>query len=116
MQLNGEAYAVERDSLIYDNSHPRDADNVPVTVSGSEKGVFARGEVLDFSEGSYVPHAKDGTASVIVAETTTYDAGDTEVTVPVYISGCFRRSECTSAAELTVSDEETLRTRGIYLK
>ena len=116
MQLNKEAYRVEPDNLIYGHSHPVDADDVTVTVPAGTAGELARGEILDFSDDTYVPHAENGTASVIVAVSTPYAEEDTEITVPVYVSGCFRRSSCKTEAGLTVSDEETLRTKGLYLK
>ncbi|RKI24666.1 hypothetical protein D7V82_14665 [bacterium 1xD8-6] len=116
MQLNQKAYSVEPDNLIYGHSHPVDADNATVSVPEGTAGVLARGQVLDFSEGAYMPHAEGGKASVIVAEDTAYAEDNTEVTVPVYISGCFRKSACIAGTDLTVSDEEELRAKGIYLK
>jgi len=116
MRLNGQAYSVAPDNLIYDHSHPTDADNFTVSVPAGSAGILARGQILDFSNGAYVPHTENGTASVIVAENTKYAEEDTEVTVPVYISGCFRKSACAAVTDLTVSDEEELRAKGIFLK
>lgn len=115
MKLNKEAYEVKRDNLIYDSSHKVDAKNVTVTVP-KDAGVFRRGEILDFKEGNYVAHTADGTASVIVAECTSYSEADTEVAVPVYISGAFTLSACVTSVELTETDIEALRSKGIYLK
>lgn len=116
MQLNQKAYSVEPDNLIYDHSHPIDADNVMISVPAGTAGILARGQIIDFSDGAYVPHAENGAASVIVAENTSYTEDDTEIVAPVYISGPFRKSACIAETELTASDEETLRTKGIYLK
>lgn len=116
MQLNQKAYSVEPDNLIYGHSHPIDADNVTVTVPAGAAGTLKRGQIIDFSEGAYVPHAENGEASVIVAEDTPYAENDTEAVVPVYISGCFRKSACIADTDLTVPDEETLRAKGIYIK
>lgn len=116
MKLNKEAYKVERDNLVYDSSHPIDGKNVTVTVPAEGTGAFRRGEILDFKDENYVAHTADGTASVIVAEHTPYAEGDTELAVPVYISGTFRKSACVASVELTETDIETLRSKGIYLK
>lgn len=117
MRLNNEAYTVVKDNLIYDSSHPIDSAAVTVSVSAGENGgVILRGEVLDFAEGKYKQHEADGTASAIVAETTSYAKNDTDVTVPVYISGSFRKSACHATPELTDTDVEALRQHGIYVK
>lgn len=115
MKLNKEAYEVKRDNLVYDSSHQIDAKNVTVTVPEGA-GVFRRGEILDFKDGKYAAHSEGGTASVIVAECASYSENDTEVAVPVYISGAFRQSACITSVELTETDIEALRSKGIYLK
>lgn len=114
--LNRQAYAMEKDRLVYDAKHPKDAAAVRVAVSGESGGVIRRGQVLDFADGVYSIHAAGGTASVIAAEDTVYAQGDTEATVAVYTSGSFRASEVTADVELTVQDTEALRGNGIYLK
>lgn len=116
MKLNKEAYTVERDNLVYDSSHPVDAKNVTVAVPAEGTGAFRRGEILDFTEGGYATHTAGGSAGAIVAESTPYAEGDTELAVPVYISGTFRKSACIASVELAETDIEALRSKGIYLK
>lgn len=116
MQLNETAYTIEKDKLIYDSMRLIDAANVTVTVPKEKVGTLKRGQLLDFAEGKYVVHAESGTASVIVAEETPYAADDTDITVPVYVSGNFRKSEVESDVELTAVDLENLRLKEIYLK
>jgi len=115
MMLNKEAYTMEKDNLVYDLSHPRDAENILLTVPEGG-GVIKRGQVIDYANGKYAIHASGGMAAAIVAEDTAYPGGDTEVTVAVYTSGSFRSSSCISGTELTVADIENLRSKGIYLK
>lgn len=114
--LNKQAYAVEKDRLVYDAKHPIDAVAVQVKNTGAKEGMIQRGQVLDFTDGEYCIHAAGGEASAIVAEDTNYAADDTEITVAVYISGTFRASEVISEEELTAGDIEALRGKGIYLK
>lgn len=116
MQLNEQAYVVENDKLIYDGKRLIDADNVSVTVPTASVGVLKRGQIIDFTDGEYVPHAASGVASAIVAESTDYAADDTTVTVAVYTSGNFRASACVSDVDLVAADLENLRSKGIYLK
>lgn len=113
-QLNKEAYEVTKDSLIYDSRHPIDAVNVTVEVT--DAGMLLRGQVLDFADGKYSIHKSGGTVSVIVAENTAYTAEDTTVAVPAYTSGTFRMSACITEDELSETDIETFRSKGIYLK
>lgn len=114
--LNRQAYAVEKDRLVYDAKHPTDASAVRVKIRADADGVIRRGQILDCAAGEYSIHAADGAASAIVAEDTGYTADDTEITVVVYISGSFRASEVVSDLELADSDIESLRGNGIYLK
>lgn len=114
MKVNNEVYTMEKDSLVYDMSHPRDAKNITLASSGA--GVIKRGQVVDYADGAYTLHAEGGVAAGIVAADTAYTAEDTEITVPVYISGTFRASACISGVELTTADTENLRSKGIYLK
>lgn len=114
--LNKPAYAVEKDRLIYDATHPIDANTVQVSITSGSEGEIERGQLIDYSNGSYCVHAEGGEPSAIVAANASYDADDTEITVPVYISGTFRASEVKTDPELTTADLETLREKGIYLK
>lgn len=115
MMLNREAYTMEKDKLVYDLSHPRDAKNVSITAPEGE-GIIKRGQVIDYKDGQYAIHASGGVAAAIVAEDTPYADEDTEITAAVYISGTFRKPACISAVELETSDIENLRSKGIYLK
>lgn len=115
MMLNREVYTMEKDKLVYDLSHPRDAKNVSVTVPEGE-GIIKRGQVIDYKDGQYAVHASGGVAAAIIAEDTIYTDGDTEITAAVYISGTFRSSACISDTELAAADIENLRSKGIYLK
>lgn len=112
--LNKQAYTMERDRLIYDGSHEIDGSAVVITTESS--GEIRRGALLDYSDGTYVLHAANGTPSAIAAETVEYTETDIQVTVPVYISGTFRKAAVISPAALTAADVETLRSKGIYLK
>lgn len=114
--LNKQAYAMEKDKLVYDASHPIDAAAVKVTITGDEGGEIKRGQLLDYANGEYRFHTAGGEASVVVAEDTSYEPGDTEITVVAYISGPFRRSEVIADPDITDADIETLRGKGIYLK
>ena len=114
MKVNNEVYTLEKDSLVYDTSHPRDAKNITLASSGA--GVIKRGQVVDYADGAYTLHTEGGVAAGIVAADTAYTAEDTEITVPVYISGTFRASACISGEGLTTADTENLRSKGIYLK
>lgn len=114
--LNNQAYAVEKDKLVYDAKHPIDVANIPVTVAPSDAGEIKRGQIIDCKDGDYSLHAEDGEPSAIVAETTSYAADDTEIVVTVYTSGTFRASEIIANPELTAADTEALRGKGIYLK
>lgn len=118
MRMNKTAYEVGSDKLLYDNSHPFDAKNVSVTVPAKTVGTLKRGQVMDFdsASGKYVVHAASGSVSGVLAEDASYAADDTEVIAAMYISGAFRKSACVTAVELTDADEETLRSKGIYLK
>lgn len=116
MRVNNEAYTMENDRLVYDTSHPRDAKNIQLATGEGEAGVIKRGQVVDYADGAYMLHADGGVAAGIVAADTAYTAGDTEITVPVYISGAFRASACIPGVGLTTADTENLRSKGIYLK
>lgn len=116
--LNRQAYAMEKDRLIYDAKHPIDAAAVRMQITAEEGGTVKRGQVLDYADtdGKYRVHTEGGEARVIVAEDAEYAPEDTEITVVVYISGTFRASEVIAEPEITDSDIETLRGNGIYLK
>ncbi len=115
MMLNREAYTMEKDKLVYDLSHPRDAKNISLTAPEGE-GIIKRGQVIDYKDGQYAVHASGGVAVAIVAEDIPYADGDTEITATAYISGTFRKSACISGVELETSDIENLRSKGIYIK
>lgn len=114
--LNRPAYSMEYDRLIYDNSHPIDGSAVAVAITSDTEGVIKRGQILDFTNGSYVIHMRDGEPSAIASEDVSYAADDTSVTVPVYISGAFARDAVIADPVLTAADVENLRSKGIFLK
>ena len=114
--LNKVAYAVMNDKLIYDGIHPIDGGAVEVKTPEGTGGI-KRGQIIDVTaDGEYVLHADKGTPSVIAAENVEYAEDEDTVTVPIYISGTFRKSEVISDVELTAGDLETLRSKSIYLK
>lgn len=114
--LNKNIYEVKTDHLIYDTKHPVDAKNVQVSITPTDAGVIARGQVIDVADGVYTLHAKSGTPSCIAAEDVGYESDDSEVIVPCYITGAFRAERVIASPELTESDVETLRSKGIILK
>lgn len=115
--LNENKGEMRSDALIYDSTHPLNGSIVSVEIaSGGKGGTLERGQVLDLKDGSYAVHAEGGTANVIVAETTEYSVEDDTVSVPVYISGSFRRRALVSDTELSAEDIEQLRGVGIIVK
>ena len=119
--LDREAYKVERDELIYDGTHPIDAGAVQVTVNTTTPatanvGTIARGQVIDGAGGTYKVHASGGVPKYVAAEAVEYAADDLAVTVPVYLSGAFRKSKVVSDPALTAADIDALRQSGIFLK
>lgn len=114
--LSRQAYEVEKDKLVYDAKHPIDTKVVQVSITANEAGIIKRGQVIDCADGVYSIHAAAGEVSVIAEEDTSYAADDTEIAVPVYITGSFRASEVIVAPELTAADIETFRSKGIILK
>lgn len=114
--LSRPAYKVEKDKLIYDAKHPIDVRAIQVSVTPSAPGVLKRGQVIDVAAGVYSKHAASGEVSAIVQEDVSYAQDDTDLIVPVYISGTFRTSEVIAEPELTEEDIETFRTKGIILK
>lgn len=116
--LNGPAYGVEKDKLIYDNTYPIDGDVVPVNITADTSGVIERGTVIDFDEsnGEYTLHKASGKPSRIVAENTEYEAEDATAVVPTYAGGTFRASEIIADPDLDEADVEELRKVGIHLK
>lgn len=115
-QLNKEAYCVEPNKLIYDYLRPIDARNVVVTLPNKKAGLLKRGQVIDFDDGVYVPHAQSGTANCLVTDDVAYTENDTEVVASVYINGNFRKSKVITDVELTETDMDNLRIHGIVLK
>lgn len=114
--LNKQAYAMEKDGLIYDAKHPIDAIAVQVSIAAEDSGEISRGQLLDCTDGVYSIHTTDGVASAIAAENVSYAADDTDITVTVYVSGSFRAGQVISDPEITDADMEVLRSKGIYLK
>lgn len=118
-QLNKEVYTVDANGLVYDGTHPVDGGVVKVTMEAAEAaGVIKKGQVLDFDseQKQYKAHALEGTVSVIAAADAAYEQSATEVMVPVYISGTFRKSKIVCEPALDEADLEILAYKGIYLK
>lgn len=118
MLLNGLIYESKNDGLIYDASHPIDADNVKVSLDVQKVGTLKRGTLLDISEDAkqYSVHKEKGIPCAIVALDTSCAETDTEVVVPVYTSGAYKESGIRTDVPLTEADKETLREKGIVLK
>lgn len=114
--LNKPAYEVEKDKLIYDVKHPFDVIMAQVTITADKAGVIKRGQVIDCASGVYRLHEESGEVSAIVQEDVSYASDDTELSVPVYITGTFRASEVIAEPELTAADLEIFRSKGIILK
>lgn len=114
--MNRDAYSVKPDHLVYDGRHPVDAKNVVVSITPEDDGVIRRGQVIDEAEGIYKIHAEAGVPSCIAAEDVEYAADDTDVIVPCYITGTYRADAVIASPELTESNVETLREKGIILK
>lgn len=114
--LSKPAYEMAKDKLIYDAKHPIDVTMVQITITADEDGVIKRGQVVDCAAGAYRLHEASGEVSAIVQEDVSYASDDTELSVPVYISGTFRTSEVIADPELTAADLETFRNKGIILK
>lgn len=114
--LNNLAYTVEKDRLVYDAKHPIDATAVEVMVESGADGILKRGQLLDFGDNAYSIHSDGGVPSAIVARDAAYTSDDTEVVVAVYTSGTFRASEVIAEPEISMTDIEGLRSKGIYLK
>lgn len=115
-RLNKDAYDVGYNSLIYDYLRPIDAKNIVVTLSGEKAGVLKRGQIIDFADETYTPHADGGAANCLVSDDVSYKEGDTEVVVSVYINGDYRASKVITDVELTETDMDNLRIHGIILK
>lgn len=115
-ELNKQAYAMEKDGLIYDAKHPIDAIVVQVPIAAEEPGEISRGQLLDCTDGVYSIHTTDGAASAIAAENVSYAADDTDIAVAAYVSGSFRASQVIAEPEITDADLKMLRSKGIYLK
>lgn len=116
-KLNETVGNTEVDNLIYDITHPWDVRVIKLTLPSDGKGgVIKRGQVIDFGAVGYSVHAEDGTANAIVAESTEYEQGDSEISVSVYVSGSFRKSALISDTDLKEADVESLRSVGIFVK
>lgn len=114
--MNKDAYSVQPDHLIYDGRQPVDARNVVVSITPEEDGVIRKGQVIDEAEGVYKLHAEAGVPSCIAAEDVEYAVDDTDVIVPCYITGTYHADAVIASPELTESNMETLRAKGIILK
>lgn len=88
-------------------------------INGSEADVeLKRGALLSKGEDGKLSLMKDGgNADCILCDDITVKAG-AEVTVPVYISGCFDSNKIIVADGYTMknADKDTLRTKGIVFK
>lgn len=112
--LNGPVYEEKDESIIYDGKHPVDAKNVQLTVAVEAKTVLPKGQIIDYGEHGYKVHAAGGTPVGILAEKTVLAEDDTDVVVPIYVSGTFKRSKV--SPDLNEAGVEALRSKGIYLK
>lgn len=114
----GKAYEIGEDNLVLDGQNI-DVKNIEITVSADSAGKIERGQIIDRhtenDETTYVKHAVEGEANVIVAENVEYEAGTQTVVVPCYITGEFRASVVIATPELGDSDKEELRKSGIIL-
>jgi hypothetical protein len=109
------------DSLIADTSFP--VQTAGVKLAGGQ-GVLLRGTVVGKdADGSY--QVTDSTATtpieadaILTDDVNTGEAGEVEtVTAVAYISGPFNRNALTFGGnDTSATHEETLRTKGIYLK
>lgn len=86
-----------------------------VTTGAETAGVIKRGQVIDLTSGTYVAHATPGKANVVAFTDIAYEAGATDVIVPVYVTAKLRKSELVSTADVTAADKEALRVAGIIL-
>ena len=121
MILNKNVYNVEFDDLIYDGSHPVDGKNVTLSIAAADaNGKVEKGRVVDYDDtnNKYVLHAANGEVFGIVAEDTKYDTvnATTAVVVPVYLSGAIKKAGLVKDVELTETDVEKFREKGIFLK
>jgi hypothetical protein len=116
MTLNQQAYEVKADSLVYDGSHPLDGDVYEVDVPGNAAGVIVKGQVIDIKDGGYEIHKSGGTPAAVAAEDTDYEGTEGKIPVEVYTHGALRWSMIVADPELTDTDLETLREKGIVLK
>lgn len=111
----GKAYEVNNDNLVLDGQRI-DVKNMEITISDTETaGVIERGQVIDSTSSGYIVHETAGKSNAIVAECVEYEAGETTVVVPCYITGEFRKSEVITDVELDDTDVEALRLAGIIL-
>lgn len=106
------------DSLIPDASFPQQVGGV--TLAGGQ-GLLLRGTVVG-AKSDNLHYLTDTTATVTADAILTDDVdtgglGAPVVTTTAYVSGVFNRSALIFGGEDTAEDhEETLRTKGIYLK
>ena len=109
------AYEIGSDNLILDG-HTQDVRNIIVDVSGkTADGTLKRGQVIDLKDNTYQEHDEAGDVNCIIAKNVEYKSTDSSVVVPCYITGSFRKSELSTAVELTDTDVERFRELGIIL-
>lgn len=106
------------DSLIPNTSFPQQVGGV--TLAGGQ-GLLLRGTVVGAKDDNL--HYLTDTATTVTADAILTDDVDTggedapAVTTTAYVSGVFNRAALIFGGEDTAEDhEETLRTKGIYLK
>ena len=89
------------------------------TIAGGDSDTeLKRGTLLSKGEDGKLQLMKEGgNADSILCDDVTVKAG-TEITVPVYISGCFDPNKITVAEGYNIkeADKDTLRTKGIVFK
>lgn len=105
------------DNLITDVT-PSAAVGAGTIIGGDNDAELKRGALLSKGEDGKLSLMKaGGNADCILCDDITVKAGE-EVTVPVYISGCFNPDAITVAEGYTITetDKDTLRTKGIVFK
>ncbi|MBR3965452.1 MAG: head decoration protein [Clostridia bacterium] len=105
------------DGLITDMT-PSVAVGAGTIVGGDTDTDLKRGALLSKGENGKLQLMKEGgNADCILCDAIAVKAG-TEVTVPVYISGCFDPNKIKVAEGYTIkeADKDTLRTKGIVFK
>ena len=105
------------DGLITDIT-PSVAVGAGTIAGGNNDMDLKRGSLLSKGEDGKLQLMKEGgNADCVLCDDITVKTG-AEVTVPVYISGCFDPNKITVADGYTIkeADKDTLRTKGIVFK